>query len=142
MVELVIGDGSIDIPVLRSSGRIEVVGHKQDLQRTAATNQPRKPGHCTTAWDDTGTDLELTEHRILTRGEAQIAGEDELAAGATSASPDRGDADRWGPRQANGEIEPCRHPRGSGRQRGGLQQIVLHVVVCEKEVRIRAVEGD
>ena len=83
-VETIVGDGPVDIPVLLGPRPVEVVRDEEDLERPAAADQPRKPGRRTAAGHDTRADFEVTDQRVLARGEAQVAGEYELAAGATT----------------------------------------------------------
>ena len=103
VVEPVVGDQPVDVPVLLRARTVEIVGDEQDLERPAATDQAGEPGHRTAAGDHADADLELAEQRVLARGEAQVAGQHELAAGAAGASADRGDADHRGARQADEE---------------------------------------
>ena len=106
----VVGDRPVDVPVLLRARSVEIVGHEQDLERAPASDQPRQPRRRTAARDHSGSDLELAEQRVLARGEAQVAGQHELASGAAGASADRGDAHHRRPRQPDEEVEPRVHP--------------------------------
>ena len=86
VVEPVVGDRPVDVAVLLRARSVEIVGDEQDLERPATTDQAREPGHRTAAGDDARTDLELAEQRVLARGEAQVAGQHELASGASRAA--------------------------------------------------------
>ena len=80
--------------------------------------------------------------RVLARGEAQVAGEDELAAGATGPPPNRRDADRRRARQTGHEIQPRVHPGRPGRHRRGPARVALRVVVREEVVEVGTGEDD
>ena len=112
VVELVVGDHPVDVPVLLRARSVEIVGDEEDLERPAAADQAGEPAPSDRPRDHTGADLELAEQRVLARGEPQVTGEHELASGAAGAAADRGDADHRGTGQAHEEVEPCVH---SGR---------------------------
>ena len=86
VVELVVGDQPVDVPVLLRARSVEIVGDEEDLERPAAADQAGEPGHRTAPRDHAGPDLELAEQRVLARGEPQVTGQHELASGAAGAS--------------------------------------------------------
>ena len=51
VVEPVVGDHPVDVPVLLRARSVEVVGDEQDLERPAATDQAGEPGHRAAAGD-------------------------------------------------------------------------------------------
>ena len=65
VVEPVVGDRSVDIPVQLRARPVEIVGDEEDLQGPPATDQPGEPGRRTAARDQTRSGLELAEKRVL-----------------------------------------------------------------------------
>jgi len=86
-VELVVGDKPVDVFVLLRALPIEIVGHEEDLECPAATDQAGEPSHRTAPGNHTDANFPLAEKRVLARGEPQITSEHELASGAAGAPP-------------------------------------------------------
>src|SRR5579862_7546731 len=83
----------------------------------------------------------VAEFRALARGEAHVAGEDELAAHATHAAPDLCEADNRRLRKAHEGIHQNREARGahSGHD---VSEIARQIEVRQVEVRNRALENN
>jgi hypothetical protein len=92
-MEIDVRDGTVDPPVAFGGAGVEVVGGQDDLQGPRAADEAGERLQCAPAGDQCGADLGLAEDRSLAAGEAQVAGEYELAAYAAGAAADRGDAD-------------------------------------------------
>ena len=112
-VELVVGNQPVDVSVLLRARSIEIVGHEEDLECPAATDQAGEPSHRTAPGNHTDANFPLAEKRVLARGEPQITGENELAPGAAGAPPDRGDADHRGTSQTDKDVDPGRQSSGT-----------------------------
>jgi hypothetical protein len=92
---------------------IEIIGHEEDLECPAATDEAGEPGYRTAPGNHPDADFPLAEKRVLARGEPQIAGEHELASRATGAPPDRGDADHRDTSQPDKDVDPSRQSSGT-----------------------------
>src|SRR5579862_3891516 len=82
-----------------------------------------------TARMQTDTKLGMAESRVLARGEAHVAGEDELAADAAGAATDFCDADHRGLREAHERI----HQYGQARSADSCHDVPEFP--CQIEVR-------
>jgi hypothetical protein len=65
VVELVVDDQPVDVPILLRAPSIELVRDEEDLERAASTRQPGEPGHRTAPGRRTCCDLELAEPSVL-----------------------------------------------------------------------------
>jgi len=83
--QLVVGNQPVDVSLLLRARSIEIVGHEEDLECPAATDQAGEPGHRTAPGNHPDANFPLAEKRVLARGEPQITGENELASGAAGA---------------------------------------------------------
>src|SRR5258706_3995943 len=92
-IQLCIGKGPVDVSVSCRSVAVEVIGAENDLERAATAHQVWEALRTAAAWVQSHPDFGLTQSGVLTRREAHVAGEDELAAHASAAPPDRPDAD-------------------------------------------------
>src|SRR3984893_3877485 len=83
----------------------------------------------------------VAEFRVLARREAHVAGEDELAAHATHATPDFCEADNRRLRKAHERIHQNREARGahSGHD---VSDLARQIEVRQVEVRNRALENN
>ena len=86
-VEPVVGTQPVDVSILLRSRSIEIVGHEEDLECPAATDQAGEPSHRTVPRDHPYANFPLAEKRVFARGEAQITGENELTPGTAGAPP-------------------------------------------------------
>src|SRR4051812_9707408 len=64
-VELVVGNQPVDVSVLLRARSIEIVGHEEDLECPAATDQAGEPSHRTAPRNHTGANFPLAEKRVL-----------------------------------------------------------------------------
>lgn len=81
---------AVDVAVLGGERCGDVIAAQEDLERATPADEAGQPGHWTTAGDRADADLELSEDRLV-RGETDIGGEDELAAGTPGAATDSRD---------------------------------------------------
>ena len=87
--ELDVGNGAIDVATSLGKCAIEVLTAEQDLEGPTPADETGQPG-CRAASRDGGeSDFHLTEHGPLSACEADIASENELAAGAASSPTNR-----------------------------------------------------
>ena len=143
VVEPVVGDRPVDVPVLLRARSVEVVGDEQDLERAAATDQPREPAPSgrrrgprpvpTSNWPSSVFSREANRRsqastNSLPAPRARPRIEAMLTAGAR---------DRRTRRSSHACI-----PVGPTPQRRGPGRVVLDVVVGEIEVGVGAVEDD
>jgi hypothetical protein len=89
VVELVVGDCPVDVPVPLGKFTVEVVASDQDLQSAPSSDQASQVRRWAPSGSGTDTDLELTEYGPLAAREADIGGEGELAARAACSPADR-----------------------------------------------------
>jgi hypothetical protein len=121
---------------------IEIVGHEEDLECSAATDQAGEPGHRTASRNHTDADFPLAEKRVLARREPQVTGENELASRATGAPPDRGDADHQGTSQPDKDVDPGRQSSGTVPECRRPAGVVLQVIMGQVEIPVGAVEDN
>src|SRR6267378_3119401 len=96
--ELRVGNGAVDVPIPLGEVPVEVLATEQDFECPPATDHPRQTGRRAASGHGGEPDLELPQHGPLPTGEADVGGEDELAARTASSAP-KG-ADRHRPRPA------------------------------------------
>jgi hypothetical protein len=92
-VQLGVRKGSVHIAVSFRCVAIEVVGTQNDFERPPASHQVRKAPCASAARMQVDSEFRVTELRVLMRGEAHVAGKNELAAHAAHTAPDSYDAD-------------------------------------------------
>ena len=104
--EFDVGNGAIDIAIPFGKCAIEVLTAEQDLEGPTPADETRQSGCWAASRNGAETDFHLTEHGPLSTCEADVASENELAAGAASSPSDRRDRDRWQFTQPNQQIDP------------------------------------
>src|SRR4029077_18001434 len=92
-VQLDVRKGSVHIAVSFRCVAIEVVGTQNDFERPPASHQLRKALCASAARMQADSEFRVTKLRVLTRGEAHVAGKNELAAHAAHTAPDSCEAD-------------------------------------------------
>jgi hypothetical protein len=65
VVELVVGDGAVDVPVSFGKVTVEVLASDQDLHGPPPSDQASQVRGWTASGSGTDTDLELSEHGAL-----------------------------------------------------------------------------
>ena len=133
---------AIDVAVALRQVAVDVVRAEQDLQRAAAPDQARQPGHRAAAGHQAGADLPLRQDRLLPAGEAHVAGERELAADAGRPPANRRDRDD---RRAAQPHEHVGQRLQAGRARRQARRVLglgEEVVVRQEEAVDGAVEDD
>jgi hypothetical protein len=92
VVELLVCDQPVHVAVPFRARPVKIAGREQDLERARATDQAGESDQRPAVRDDIGPELRVAEQRVLTRREAQIAGEDELDSRAARTSAHLSDA--------------------------------------------------
>src|SRR5262245_55564957 len=87
------GQRSIDPAVPFGQLRVVILCAQHDLERSGAAHEPREVLEAACAGDRADRLLRLAENRRLSRGEAHVAREDELAARAPYTTLDLRDGD-------------------------------------------------
>jgi len=80
VVEICIRHQSIDTAVALCEFAVDAIRPQQDLQRPPASDQPWQTGRWAAARRETDPDLPTGQHHLFAAGEADIAGECDLAA--------------------------------------------------------------
>ncbi len=119
---------------------VEVVRAENDFERPTATDQMWKTFR-TAAGVYSHSDFGLAQSGILTRREAHVTGEDELAAHAPDATSDLRDADHRGLGETDERIH---QDREAGRTDGcgDVPCLAGQIEVGQVELGIRALEYD
>src|SRR5205823_3953470 len=86
VVELAVGNRTIDPPVALRGGRVVVVAGRDDLQRAGGANQIRETLDPTARRHDADADLGLSEQCVLEAREPKVARKRELAAATAGAT--------------------------------------------------------
>ena len=129
----------VDVPVAFRGVTIDIVRAENDFKRAAAPYQMRKTFRTAAAGMQSHPDLGLAQSRVLARGKAHVAGEDELTAHAPDAASDLRDADHRG----LGETHERIHQDGKAGKPDGrhdVARVAGQIEVGEVELRIRALE--
>src|ERR1700735_776452 len=92
-VQLGVRKGPVHIAISFRCVAIEVVGTQNDFERPPTSHQVRKALCASAARMQADSEFRVTELRVLTRGEAHVAGKNELAAHAAHTAPDSCEAD-------------------------------------------------
>src|SRR4029077_3107993 len=92
-VQLRVRKCPVDVSVSFRSVAVEVVRAENDFERAAAADQMWEALRTAAPGVDHHPDFEFAQLRVLSRREAHVAGEDELAAYAPDTAPDLRDAD-------------------------------------------------
>ena len=143
VVEPVVGDRAVDVPVLLRARSVEIVGDQQDLERPAATDQPRQPGHRPAPGDHarcrprTGRAACSRARRNAGRRPARTRFPRRGRVRGSTAMLTTGARDRRTRRSSHAV-----HPGRADSQRRGPGRVVLGVVVGQVEVGVGAVEDD
>jgi hypothetical protein len=139
--ELLRRQRAVDPPVALRELRVVVLGAQNDLERTAASQEPGQVLDPARPGDQAEALLHLSEDRRLPRREAHVASQHELASGASDSSLDLGDRDE----AAGAQVPEHQTER---RLAGELRRLVAilgdpgHVHVRDEVVRVGAEEHD
>src|SRR5882672_6032291 len=99
---------SVDVTVSFRCISIKVVGAQNDFERPPASHQVRKALRASAAGMEPDPEFGVADFRVLARGEAHVAGKNELAAHATHAAPNFCEADDRRLRKAHERIHQNR----------------------------------
>src|SRR6185437_5213538 len=141
ILDLGVRDDAVHVAVFGGQAGRDVVAAEQDLQGAAAAGQARQPRHRAAAGDGADADLELAQDRRF-GGEADVGGENELAARAAGPAADLRDG---GHRQLAepDEVVQVRVQAGrAGPHRGHPGGVGQEIPVGHEVARLVATEHD
>src|SRR2546425_10187009 len=129
----------VDVSVSFRGVAVEIVCAENDFERPAATDQIWEAFRTAAAGMHSHPDFGLAQSRVLSRREAHVAGEDELAAHAPDAASDLRDAGHRGLGETDERIHQDREA-GRFDRCGDVSCLAGQIKVGKVELRIRALE--
>src|SRR5271163_1151928 len=114
-IEFGVRQRSIDPAVALCSVGVEVVRAHNDFQCARSADEQRQPLQRSAPWYQPGSNLRLSEYRLLPAGKTNIAAQGELAAAATNSSAYDRNAQHAAVGQSCRRIDPARRAKPAAR---------------------------
>src|SRR6478672_2338150 len=87
-VEVIIGKGSIDIPIAFGQIARDVVRAQKHFERASSSHKTRQPCHGATSWHYPGPDFKVRQDRFFAARKTHVAGQGEFTSDTGCASSD------------------------------------------------------